>query len=422
MKNNPVVPPQKLADFYNHEIPYFSDLDLRIIKHVKPGGNWQDIPEDVPSERIKKIREISKIRGIARTSYYGRLRPDQPAYTIATYYNRPGNGTNIHPWEHRTISSREAARLQSFPDNFIFWGTEASIRKQIGNAVPPLLGYALGKAIEAETFVDLFAGAGGLSFGLEMAGLRGLVALENDYQAATTFANNHSKSIEVIVDDITKEDVQKKLIQTIKSKLAGKKLGLLVGGPPCQGFSTAGWRNHDDQRNALVTHFLRVVEKVKPINVLIENVEGLLSMKQGDVVKGIQDVLAELGYICYQKPWLVRAEEFGVPQMRKRVIIVATLKNRDLPKYPNTFFDKCYGRLEKTHHREKPKQIYPITVAEAIWDIPNLVDIIDKFLPSFSQVDKTYSQWATGKISTEDFLALRGKAQLIPTPTQLELY
>src|SRR5262249_36969076 len=159
---------------------------------IPQGGNWQHVPEYIPSKRLDQIREMTKKRGLVRTSYYGRLRPDQPAYTIATYFNRPGNGTNIHCWEDRTLSSREAARLQSFPDLFAFQGSERSIREQIGNAVPPLLAYALGEQLMAKTCVDLFAGAGGLSLGLQLAGARIIAAQDIDLNAAKTFRHNHS--------------------------------------------------------------------------------------------------------------------------------------------------------------------------------------------------------------------------------------
>ena len=93
---------------------------MRMVVAIPSGGNWKNIPLDVPSKRVEGIR----LSG-GRTTYYGRLRWDYPAYTIATYFNRPGNGCNIHPDDasanipqHRLISFREAARIQSFPDNF----------------------------------------------------------------------------------------------------------------------------------------------------------------------------------------------------------------------------------------------------------------------------------------------------------------
>ncbi|PJI55266.1 hypothetical protein CTI14_06395 [Methylobacterium radiotolerans] len=153
------------ASWTQHGLNTLSELDYEMIRHVPVGGNWQQIPESVPSARLSQIRAMSKERGIVRTTYYGRLRPDQPAYTIATYYNRPGNGTNIHPHEDRTLSHREAARLQSFPDSYGFIGGDGAIRKQIGNAVPPLLGRAvasqlLQSGLMRGPIIDLFAGAG----------------------------------------------------------------------------------------------------------------------------------------------------------------------------------------------------------------------------------------------------------------------
>ncbi|MCL5797393.1 MAG: DNA (cytosine-5-)-methyltransferase [Patescibacteria group bacterium] len=399
---------QKPDGIYNHLLPKLSVIDLAMIKYVKQGGNWMDISEEVPSKRLEQIREMSRQRGVVRTTYYGRLRTDQPAYTISTYFNRPGNGTNIHPWEHRTLTSREAARLQSFPDAFEFLGSEASVRKQIGNAVPPLVGYAVGKTLGKQSFVDLFAGAGGLSLGLEMAGLECIAAQEIDKTFLSTFKKNHSKKAVLISGDITDELVQKKLIKAIKDKLNKKKLGLLAGGPPCQGFSHAGWRKHDDKRNSLVAYFLKMIQKLEPENVLIENVEGLLSMNKGEVLSGILKALDDLGYAHYPKPFVLHAEQYGVPQMRRRVVIIATKNGNQLPLPPKPLFDKCYGRRETKEHINSPVLKYSITVAEALWDLPNLVDKISKYYPSPEKMDNTYAAWCRGEISVEEFLSTRG--------------
>ncbi|WMT20062.1 Alw26I/Eco31I/Esp3I family type II restriction adenine-specific DNA-methyltransferase [Parageobacillus toebii] len=392
---------------YNHTLPTLSELDKEMISYVKQGGNWEDIPETVPSKRLEQIREMSKRRGKVRTTYYGRLNPNQPAYTISTYFNRPGNGTNIHPWENRTISCREAARLQSFPDSFIFYGKEGAVRKQIGNAVPPLLSYALGKTIKAKTFVDLFAGAGGLSYGFELAGLEGIAALEIDKDAAETYAKNHSSNIDVIVGDIRSPEIQNQLIESVKNKLKGRTLDLIAGGPPCQGFSTAGWRKPDDERNALVTYFLQVVQKLMPNYVLIENVEGLINMNKGLVLKSIHEVLDELGYIYYKNPWVLSAEQYGVPQMRKRVFIVAAKKGLELPKPPVQYFDKCLGRREKESDRKTDR--YPVTVAEAFFGLPCLLSPV--FTPPL-EINPLYSQWCNNIITTEEFLNKRGKIKI----------
>ncbi|MHA1928039.1 MAG: DNA cytosine methyltransferase, partial [Candidatus Thorarchaeota archaeon] len=128
--------PSDTVTLYNHVTSNLSTLDLEMILNVPPGGNWKDIPLEIAkkSVRLMQIRESG-----GRTTYYGRLRNDLPSYTISTYFNRPGNGTFIHPTQHRLISFREAARLQSFPDHYRFLGSNSSKLKQIGNAVPPLL-------------------------------------------------------------------------------------------------------------------------------------------------------------------------------------------------------------------------------------------------------------------------------------------
>ena len=118
-----------------HFTPTLSDLDKYIISHVKPGGNYMDIPKDVKSERIRRLQ-----RDGGHTTCYGRLSPDQPSYTINTYFNRPNVGCNIHYAEDRLITVREALRLQCFPDDYIIVSTSKQGRNLIvGNAVPPLL-------------------------------------------------------------------------------------------------------------------------------------------------------------------------------------------------------------------------------------------------------------------------------------------
>ena len=101
---------------FNHYAAKLSDLDMHIVNCVPPGGNWKDIPETIPSQRLAQIRESYKAGKGSRSTYYGRLRPEMPAYTINTYFNRPGNGCNMHYEQNRTLSQREAARLQTFPD------------------------------------------------------------------------------------------------------------------------------------------------------------------------------------------------------------------------------------------------------------------------------------------------------------------
>lgn len=122
-----------------HGWPTMSKLDEYICKHVKPGGNYMDIPDDVHSVRIKRLKHDG-----GHTTCYGRMLPDKPSYTINTYFNRPNVGCNIHYRYDRLITLREAMRLQTFPDSYRFVSTsEQGKRLIVGNAVPPKLAYVL---------------------------------------------------------------------------------------------------------------------------------------------------------------------------------------------------------------------------------------------------------------------------------------
>ena len=127
-----------------HFIPRMSDLDKFIISHVKPGGNYMDIPSNVASQRIQRLQ-----RDGGHTTCYGRMLPEMPSYTINTYFNRPNVGCNIHYSENRLITVREALRLQSFPDSYIIVSSSKQGRNLIvGNAVPPILAEAMANELK----------------------------------------------------------------------------------------------------------------------------------------------------------------------------------------------------------------------------------------------------------------------------------
>jgi DNA (cytosine-5)-methyltransferase 1 len=122
-------------------IPYSSPTDKQIIKHVKPGGNYMDIPDEVSTKRIMYFKSTG-----GRTTTYGRLDPEKPNYTLNTHFNRPNIGCNIHYNEDRMITIREGLRFQSFPDDFhLISKTKRNYYVQVGNAVPPLLSKAWAK-------------------------------------------------------------------------------------------------------------------------------------------------------------------------------------------------------------------------------------------------------------------------------------
>jgi DNA (cytosine-5)-methyltransferase 1 len=377
-----------------------------------------DVPASVPSKRLEQIRKMSEWRGIVRTTYYGRLRPEQPAYTIATYYNRPGNGTNIHPWANRTLTHREAARLQSFPDWYFFIGSDGSIRNQIGNAVPPLLAFALGTHLkghvsdDAYGVVDLFAGAGGLSLGLELAGLPVIAAVEIDPQIGATYEFNrpcerspsHADDRTLFLPcDLSSQVDRAEAIRAIRKKLGKRRLAAVMGGPPCQGFSHAGWRSDSDARNHLAGNFLDVVKALKPELAIIENVEGLLTFDDGKVVQDLTRAMTELGYACDGRPWVLCAEQYGVPQMRRRVFLVGS-RSRPAPTMPPPFFEQCRGRKRAASERTLFEKLpAPFSVGETLSGLPFLERCrASKSMPLQGRPHDLLKRWLQGAVPTSD--------------------
>jgi DNA (cytosine-5)-methyltransferase 1 len=130
-----------------HEEQTLSERERLFLEHIPPGGNYRNIPDELCTPRILKFKQTG-----GRTTTYGRLHPDAPAYTVNTYFNRPNVGVNFHHREKRLITAREAMRLQSFPDWFTpEHRSQRSLCSQIGNAVPPFL--ALGLAGMVKTIL-----------------------------------------------------------------------------------------------------------------------------------------------------------------------------------------------------------------------------------------------------------------------------
>ena len=302
----------------NHMTFKLSDLDLEMIKFVPQGGNWKDIP----METVKKSKRLEKITQTGgRTTLYGRIDYEKPSYTITTYFNRPGNGTYVHPIHERVLSVREAARFQTFTDDYYFFGNKTQLLKQVGNAVPTLLAYQIGKQIVEKTkcnkSIDLFCGAGGMTAGFKAAGISSLISNDIEESACTTLKINNPE-IPVLCGDITKEDTKLALEKAAKEGGAD----IICGGPPCQGFSMAGFRSKTDPRNQLFREFVDIVKRVKPKVIVFENVEGLLSYQRGKTYSEVHTLFSELGYNTEGRSLM--ANDYAVPQKRKRVIIICT--------------------------------------------------------------------------------------------------
>lgn len=307
---------------YNHYAAKLSDLDMMVVKCVPPGGNWKDIPESVPSQRLVQIRESYKAGKGSRSTYYGRLRPEMPAYTINTYFNRPGNGCNMHYEQDRTLSQREAARLQTFPDSFQFVGSLSAINNQIGNAVPVLLAYQIAKELPFKgQFVDLFCGAGGLALGFVWAGWKPIIANDIDKSAIETHEMNIAG--EAICGDINSEEVFQRIVDAAKkARRDNPDLPLFVlGGPPCQGFSTANTRRGaEDMRNWLFKAYAKIVQAIQPDGFIFENVKGITNLDGGRFFEMIKSELER----CVEKIKVnkVNSADYAIPQRRERVIII----------------------------------------------------------------------------------------------------
>ncbi len=157
-------------------------------------------------------------------------------------------------------------------------------------------------------YVSLFSGGGGLDLGFERAGFEPAVCLDNDPVACETLRHNRP-GWNVVCADIREFDA---------TKYAGAEL--VVGGPPCQGFSTAGKGNPDDPRNFLWKEYFRVVNEVQPQAVVLENVSALSHKHNGDHLTGIMRALEEQGFNF--SLGVLNAAEFGVPQSRRRLIVV----------------------------------------------------------------------------------------------------
>lgn len=169
-------------------------------------------------------------------------------------------------------------------------------------------------------FVDLFSGAGGLSCGLVMAGFTPIASVEIMPEAVATYEYNFIEKKgfkeKVHTRDIREESVKQELVDAIKDK----KVDLIVGGFPCQGFSLSGYRVVADPRNSLYLEMLDIVKRIQPDFIVMENVEGLRSMLNGKVEQKIIEDYKKIGYEI--NVTVLNAANYHTPQTRKRVIFI----------------------------------------------------------------------------------------------------
>ena len=163
--------------------------------------------------------------------------------------------------------------------------------------------------------VDLFCGAGGFTEGFRKAGgFNNLFAVDFDQMAIETLTHNHPQ-INGICADVSNLDAA-----TLKKLKNKKKVDVIIGGPPCQGFSLAGRRLQDDPKNQLFLEYVRIVKELKPKVIVFENVVGLVSMQGGLVLEAICEEFSAAGYeVTYD---ILNSADYGVPQARPRFILI----------------------------------------------------------------------------------------------------
>lgn len=372
----------------NHTTFKLSDLDLEMIKAVPQGGSWKDIPMETV-EKSKRLKRITQTGG--RTTLYGRIDYNKPSYTITTYFNRPGNGTYVHPVHERVLTVREAARFQAFKDDYYFFGNKTQHLKQVGNAVPTLLAYQIAREIKRKTgcskSIDLFCGAGGMTAGFKAAGIQSLLSNDIEESACITLKINNPE-INVLCGDITKAETK----DAIERAALDGGADIICGGPPCQGFSMAGFRAENDPRNQLFREFVDVVKRVNPKVIVFENVEGLLSYQGGKTYREVHALFTELGYNTEGRTLM--ASDYAIPQKRKRVIIICTRNDMDVD--PRELFPKPITAEEFNQ----------VTARETIADLENVpCDDTAKYVEGdgsdileFFKGHITYEEYVTLKI------------------------
>lgn len=185
------------------------------------------------------------------------------------------------------------------------------IQVAVGTGIP---------ANQSPTAIDLFAGCGGMSLGMKSAGMKIVFANEVNDDAALTYAYNFPH-VKLSVADVKKID-----LRALKREI-GSEIDIIAAGLPCQGFSMAGRRQAGDPRNRLFIYLMKFVEVFRPKIVVIENVKGMLLAAEGAIISRIRDELAHLGYSVHMK--VLSSSDYGVPQKRERVFIIATAK--DIP-------------------------------------------------------------------------------------------
>jgi len=321
----------------------------RRIDALKTGQRMQDLPEELWHDSFRYYVKEDPSRQGGPNLRIIRLAADQPTLTVTGYiFNK-----FVHPVENRYITPREAARLQGFPDEFLFCGPLTNVQRQVGNAVPVPLARAAAQSV-LETIcrhpptgsgapgyrngelpaVSLFSGAGAMDLGTMQArsgqfsfDIRACVELDR-HCCATLQCNFPGTRV---INGDAANLAPRELLRF--AEVSDGYLPLLIGGPPCQAFSQAGkQRGATDPRGGLIFEFLRFVSALRPLYFIMENVANLRGIANGQLLANIEQEMAQIGYNVSRG--LLCAADYGAPQLRRRLIFLGARRPLAAPPLP----------------------------------------------------------------------------------------
>ena len=226
--------------------------------------------------------------------------------------------------------------------------------------------------------IDLFAGCGGMSLGLEAAGFDLAVAVEFDPVHALVHHFNFPYC-HTICRDIT-QVTSREIIDILRSKGCQKDVDLITGGPPCQGFSLMGKRQIDDPRNSLVFEYFRIISEIKPKYFIFENVPGIATGNHRHFLEELITKFESIGYIITQPVQILDASEYGAPQKRKRLIIIGSRSDTQTAKYPDI---TCSFKNQKQGNLYLHNVLPVTTVFDSISDLETIpaMTVTDQGIP-----------------------------------------
>ncbi|OCQ95645.1 DNA (cytosine-5-)-methyltransferase [Oscillatoriales cyanobacterium USR001] len=232
--------------------------------------------------------------------------------------------------------------------------------------------------------IDLFAGSGGMSLGLEAAGFDVAVAVEFDAVHSLVHHYNfpYCKTICKDVSQVSSLEILQALVENGDRK----DIDLIAGGPPCQGFSHIGKRQLNDPRNSLVFEYHRIISELRPKYFIFENVPGITTGKHRQFLTELIAEFETIGYRIDQPIKILDASEFGAPQKRKRLILIGSRNDVNLAKYPLPRYGQNLSNSENLYS----ENIYPFrTVYDAIADLSKIKAYTD-YDPGINQHKLNY--------------------------------